>query len=269
MAPVYFDTNGQPMAAHKISTVGTASATESVGGRTVGEGDVDEDMMSTDTNFRETEMDSTSGYLGGGGGELDPMDEDQANGSVGGFEDRMSDDGDVSLVGFGEGAGSTVSGPIYHRRPLPAGSSAGAMANVWGLERSSSGLSDASLMMGRRESIRSGDREGGDNPVSISAAIERRQARMVDGVAMDGPAAPDDEIFVDTTTRGPVLIGPIQPNISALRETQQQQPGAMRDHLERIGRVFDNGEERMGSAAPGSFGKGNEGLGHFYFEDHR
>ncbi|EJT79629.1 hypothetical protein GGTG_04713 [Gaeumannomyces tritici R3-111a-1] len=73
------------------------------------------------------------------------------------FDDRMSDnddDGSASLVGFGEGAGSTVSGPIYRagstisgpiyqRRPVPGTSSAGAMAFArWQLERGASGLGD-------------------------------------------------------------------------------------------------------------------------------
>lgn len=98
----YFDSNGQPTAANKISTVGTASATGSVGARTTteaGDGDsteVDEDVMSMDTNYRAMDVDSTSGVA-------DPMDEDLTSRSVGGFEDRMSDDGTASLVGFGEG----------------------------------------------------------------------------------------------------------------------------------------------------------------------
>lgn len=67
------------------STVGSASATGSVGGRTTwASGSVDYDA--------------------------DKMSEDQDDGvsSVGGF----SDEDKASLVGFGEGAGSTVSGPV-------------------------------------------------------------------------------------------------------------------------------------------------------------
>jgi hypothetical protein len=355
-----------------MSTVGTASATDSFGNRTLGElalgggggsgsgrgdgdrdmmmggsGDGDEDMLSMDTNYRETEMDSASGYLGTGGplGDLDAMDEDLASRSVGGFEDRMSDDGTASLVGFGEGAGSTVSGPIYHRRPLPGqvgggggpSSSASAMGNVWTLERSSSGLSDGAFAPGVRR-----DRDllrergdggggggigggGGDTPMSITAVMERREARMMDGVATDGAGvsaagsggsgtnaaagvAGEDDMFVDTTTRGPV---PVQPNTSAIRETQQphsfqqqqqqgaQQAAASREAVERMLREkreqqqqqqqyqqsqgngtldgvekmiedrLDEGEADVGSTALGSPGRGGDRLGKFYFEERK
>lgn len=261
LTPAYFDAAGQPVADTKVSTVGSASATESVGGRTSGTTEVggdgstlgedrDEDML--------TEMDSASanGYMGGDG-----MDEDLDNmtsRSVGTFEDRMSDDGSASLVGFGEGAGSTLSGPIYHRRPLPtqnSTSSSGGLA--WGLERSGSGLSDGpaaspgphhyphphtyhvqhqrggSSSRQRDYSTRSSDRDttGSDTPVSQSAVRERREARMVDGVAMEtgAPASggvpmgqgngDEDDVFVDTTTRSPV---PVQPHTSTGSNPGQQ-----------------------------------------------
>lgn len=127
-----------------MSTVGTASATESHvgeeerdGSRTTA-GDRDEDMFSTDTNYRDAPESVASM-----GPDVDVMDEDMdgmATRSVGGYEDRMSDDGSASLVGFGEGAGSTVSGPIYHRRPLPGSTTAA--QQTWLLERTNSGLSD-------------------------------------------------------------------------------------------------------------------------------
>lgn len=101
-----------------MSTVGSASATD--GGRTTtwasgsvsqrGEGDGDDEMtegdqMSTDANFRD--MDERDRYS------ASAVDEDPDRDGDG---DGMSDD--TSLVGFGEGAGSTVSGPIYSRRDL-------------------------------------------------------------------------------------------------------------------------------------------------------
>ena len=152
LTPAYFDARGQPVAATKMSTVGTASASAATTATTAQEdedmGDAaadgtttttdtgDEDLRSMDTFEEEG---SASGYRDM---EADPMEEDR---SVGGFEDRMSDDGSASLVGFGEGAGSTVSGPIYHRRPIPGGfgsSSAGAMdRHIFGLDRRDSGLS--------------------------------------------------------------------------------------------------------------------------------
>lgn len=80
--PTYFDNVPQ---IREKSTVGSASATGSVGGRTTwASGSIDYDA--------------------------DKMSEDQDDGvsSTGGF----SDEDKASLVGFGEGAGSTVSGPV-------------------------------------------------------------------------------------------------------------------------------------------------------------
>lgn len=260
----YFDSNGQPTAANKMSTVGTASATGSVGARTTTEGgEADEDGMSTDTNYRTMDVDST-----------DPMDEDLTNRSVGGGEgfddredqDRMSDDGTASLVGFGEGANSTMSGPIYHRRPLPG--TAGA-TGAWGLERSSSNLSEsATVARNNRERVEFA--AGVDTPVSSSAAAERRDAKYVDGVALDGGGhvgTTDDDMFVDTTTRGPIPVQPGQPQTSALREGVGGP--ATREAAERIVRErLDGGEGRVTSnaSALGS-PKGGEKLGRFYFED--
>ncbi|KAI5925656.1 hypothetical protein F4810DRAFT_659568 [Camillea tinctor] len=261
LTPAYFDSNGQPTAVTKMSTVGTASATGSVGARTTTEAqfemdadltEVDEDTMSTDTNYRTMDVDSTSGAI-------DPMDEDLTSRSVGGFEDRMSDDGTASLVGFGEGANSTVSGPIYHRRPLPGAAGA---PGAWGLERSSSGLSQEAMMRSREMR----ELAGNDTPISSSAAAERREARYVDGVAVDGGGhvgTTDDDMFVDTTTRGPIPIQPGQPQTSALREGVGGP--ATREAAERIIRErLDGGESRAPVLSSSS---GGDKLGKFYFED--
>ncbi|KAK5661790.1 hypothetical protein OQA88_9892 [Cercophora sp. LCS_1] len=294
-APVYFDAAGQPVAATKMSTVGSASATDPT--ETGDDGSRrDDDERSMDTNDQtEIEMgDSisaagTGGYIRDDGDDDAVMDDDLAARSVGGFDmDRMSDDdGSASLVAFGEGALSTVSGPIYHRRPLPEG---GGWPTAWGgLERSGSGLSE---MVRERGMMRDG---GGETPVSMSAVQERREALMVDGVSLDGVNATalvptrDDDVFVDTSTREPVPVIMQQP-ISAIRETQQ--PGshqqlqqqaqaqaqaqaravagnATRETAERIIRErLDDGEGRVGNTAMGS-PKGNERLGRFYFEDRR
>jgi hypothetical protein len=192
--PVYFDAHGQPTAATKMSTVGTASATESYTGddNRTAPGDRDEDMQSTDTNYRE------AGSVTSLGADPDHMDEDMATRSVGafegGYEDRMSDDGSASLVGFGEGANSTVSGPIYHRRPIPGIAPTGPGGH-WTLERTSSGISDGTPAFRTRDGGL-----GGDTPVSAAALQERREARMMDGVAAGGAPAEDD-VFVDTTNR--------------------------------------------------------------------
>ncbi len=258
LTPAYFDATGQPVAVTKMSTVGTASATDSVSGSidertttttevggdhfTLGE-ERDEDMLN--------EMDSisASGYA-----VADPMEEDLdnlASQSVSGFDDRMSDDGSSSLVGFGEGAGSTLSGPIYNRRPLPtqpgaAGAATGPIA-LWGPERSDSGLSEGgpvsspnphhSSGSGRRDfAARPVERElSSDTPVSQSAVRERGEARMMDGVALDYPgpgaaatAVADDDVFVDTTTRGPVPIQPATANTA--RDGQYPYPRRRLQH---------------------------------------
>lgn len=151
---VFFDANGQPTMHTKMSTVGTASATSataSVSGRTFTAGSDDgetlpsrdEDMLSTDTNIQSIGNDSEA------------MDPEEIR-SRGGFDDRMSDDGSASLVGFGEGANSTVSGPIYQRRPLPPAAN---NINTWSLERSSSGLSEGAMLARRDRERLERDRE--------------------------------------------------------------------------------------------------------------
>ena len=89
----YFDNAGNYTGKEK-STVGSASATGSIGGRT--------------TWASESDM-----Y------DADKMSEDQDDGvssSAG-----LSDEGNASLVGFGEGASSTMSGPISTSGRIPGG----------------------------------------------------------------------------------------------------------------------------------------------------
>jgi hypothetical protein len=208
--------------------------------------EVDEDVMSMDTNYRAMDVDSNMGGA-------DAMDDDMTTRSVGGFEDRMSDDGNASLVGFGEGANSTVSGPIYQRRPLPG--TVGA-TGTWGLERSSSGLSEAAVL--RSQQLR----DAGDMPVSASAMAERREARMANGIAVDGGghvSTSDDGIFVDTTATGPI---PYQSSQGSVGSTSRE--AAERIVSERL----DNGEGYVGNTSPAlASTKGGERLGRFYFED--
>ena len=97
----YFDANNQPQLMRERSTVGSASATGSVGGRT--------------TWASETASDAY---------DPDKMSEDQdiENSSVGGF----SDEGAPSLVGFGEGARtparqmSLIGSPVTSKAPNPS-----------------------------------------------------------------------------------------------------------------------------------------------------
>jgi len=86
----YFDANNNPQIFRERSTVGSASATGSVGGRTTwasGSDVYDVDKMSEDTY-----PDTTAG-------DVDTQAGDADTSSMGGFSDEAA-----SLVGFGEGA---------------------------------------------------------------------------------------------------------------------------------------------------------------------
>lgn len=130
-----------------MSTVGSASATGSASGggntttwasgSTKGVTEADDDQMSMDTDDRDR---------------YSAMDED----------DGMSDN--TSLVGFGEGAGSTVSGPTFSR----------------------AGRSSLATALQREDSF-------GSERTTATADQQRKDARMLDGLV-------DDD--VDTTTRG-------------------------------------------------------------------
>ncbi|RDW78331.1 hypothetical protein BP5796_06183 [Coleophoma crateriformis] len=151
--PGYFDAAGNPVYTTKMSTVGSASATGSVGGRTTtwasgSQRGADDDEMSMDTNYRD--IDERDRYSVG----ASAMD-----------EDGMSDD--ASLVGFGEGANSTVSGPTYSRRDL--------------LVRAASNHTPNS------------------SSTSATADQQRREARMMDGLTND--TSPE---YVDTAATGSI-----------------------------------------------------------------
>ncbi|RCI11212.1 hypothetical protein L249_7588 [Ophiocordyceps polyrhachis-furcata BCC 54312] len=213
LTPAYFDSRGQPVAMTKMSTVGSASATESQtdDARTTAG---DEDMLSTGTNYRD----------------VDPMDED-------GFpiDDRMSDDdGSASLVGFGEGAGSTVSGPIYHRRPPP----------------------NAAAHSRDRDMPMAGTAPPPDVSDPNTAIQDRRHPRNVDGVAAD-PTRPDDG-FVDTTIRGPVPV-PVPVPVPAASRPSNRAPAA-----ENLIQPLEQAERTVASSALGSPGRGGDSLGKFY-----
>ncbi|RDA93045.1 hypothetical protein CP533_0674 [Ophiocordyceps camponoti-saundersi (nom. inval.)] len=198
----------------KMSTVGSASATESQTDEartTAG----DEDMLSTGTNYRD----------------VDPMDEDSFP-----IDDRMSDDGSASLVGFGEGAGSTVSGPIYHRRPPP--NAAAAHSRDRDIPMAGTAPDSAAI----------------DAAAAPATAVQdRRLARNVDGVAAD-PTRPADDGFVDTTIRGPVPASRQSNRATAAAEIPPLHP---LDHPDRT---------VAPSSAMGSPGRDGDSLGKFSFE---
>lgn len=167
--PGYFD--NQPSIKER-STVGSASATGSVGGR-------------------------TTWASGSDGLELDKMSEDPDDGvsSVGNISDDEGDaDADASLVGFGEGAGSTISGSTSHP----------------GLSRMSSGSRPSSLgspIMNRANPvILSYMQRTSDSPVlpaSPSPAGSNTPEAFHDGVTYD----PD---VVGRTARTPRLAGGLE-----------------------------------------------------------
>ncbi|KAL4937845.1 hypothetical protein BDV06DRAFT_65516 [Aspergillus oleicola] len=182
--PGYFD-SGAGM--KERSTVGSASATGSVGARTTwasGSDAFDAEKMSED-----------------------PTDDGDAS-SVG----NISDKDDASLVGFGEGAASTMSGPISHPHPgLGRTSSSGRPSSIGSPSRSravpvaptpySPHLGEASLSQQQQQYAG-----------SASATPEpSHDARMVDGMTYDADV-------VDTTARTPRLATPGTENFSSERQ---------------------------------------------------
>jgi hypothetical protein len=125
--------------------------------------------------------------------------------------DGMSDEGNASLVGFGEGAGSTVSGPTYMR------------SRASQIQAAGGGL-------------------GSPASTSSGAMEQRRDARMMDGIADDTASG-----YVDTTTRSPLPSR--GPGVSA---------------SERIVRErLDDGEGKRPTMSTPE----EAGLGKFYFEE--
>ena len=103
----YFDAHGTPVVGKERSTVGSASATGSMGGRTTWASG----SVGADTYDDKMSVEGEQGILLGEGEGEDQTENENADeevSSVGG----MSDEGNASLVGFGEGANSTVEGPV-------------------------------------------------------------------------------------------------------------------------------------------------------------
>jgi len=164
------------------------------------EGDED-DEMSTDTNYRD--IDDRDRYS------QSAMDEDMDG-------DGMSDD--TSLVGFGEGAGSTVSGPTYSRSNLQR-----------------SGL--ANQLQGSNPTTPLSER------TMATVDQQRREARMIDGLADDTPD------YVDTAARR---------GVGARATGVETAERILRDRI-------DDGEGRK----PPLGSPDEAGLGKFYFEERK
>lgn len=185
--PGYFDSHG---GFKERSTVGSASATGSVGGHT------HTTWASSSDAFEADKMSEGP----------DP-DDGVSSVSVG----NISDEGNASLVGFGEGANSTISGPTS--RPA-------------GLNRMSSGGLTRPTSMGSSNVSRPNPLasylqqqqhfQPGDSPMMPSSPAGSstpepmtEDARMVDGMTFD----PD---VIDTTARTPRLVTPSNRSSSRL-----------------------------------------------------
>jgi hypothetical protein len=173
--PGYFDAAGNPIYTTKMSTVGSASATDSASQANTttwasASGRADDDRSRADDERSEPEqmmdMDMGRNYR-----DIDERDRYEAmDQSEDGTGDGMSEEGNASLVGFGEGAGSTVSGPTYTRR---------------------SALLQATGAPGAPSPATGG--------ASMSTLEQRRDGRMAGGSVDDNSSGG----FVDTISPGP------------------------------------------------------------------
>lgn len=176
--PGYFDSHAA-LAMKERSTVGSASATASIGGHTTwasGSDAFDADKMS------------------------EGPDVDDGVSSV----SNVSDEGNASLVGFGEGANSTISGPTSRPAGLNRLSSGGARPTSFGSSNVSRPNPLASLLQHQQQQ----QYHAGESPMmspspagSMTPEPLNDDARMLDGMTFD----PD---VVDTTARTPRLVTP-------------------------------------------------------------
>ncbi|CAG8905245.1 unnamed protein product [Penicillium egyptiacum] len=170
-APGYFESQ----ALKERSTVGSASATGSIAGRTTwasSSDTYDADKMSEDH-------------------------EDDGTSSVG----NVSDEGNASLVGFGEGANSTYSGPISRPPGMNRVSSGGI-----GARPTSIGNSNVNRPTPLASYLQQQQHHAGESPITSSSPAGsmtpepiNEDARMVDGMTFDSDV-------VDTTARTPRLV---------------------------------------------------------------
>lgn len=187
------------------STVGSASATGSVGGRTTWASesmDYDADKMSEDQD----EVSSTGGF----------SDEDKA-----------------SLVGFGEGAGSTVSGPVS--APYNARAS----------------ISRQSTNVNAPSTPRTGNIPafGSGQSTPMSGIIPSGPAGSTDPKMMDGMSY--DQNFLDTTMQpAPPIDQPHQGNRFSGVGTEMAE-GILRDRISE----GDQGHRPLGTAEGQTLGK--------------
>ncbi|KAJ5692137.1 hypothetical protein N7462_001560 [Penicillium macrosclerotiorum] len=174
---------GQSPANAERSTVGSASATASIGGHTT--------WASGSDAFEADKM-------------SEGPDGDDGVSSV--SVDNLSDEGNASLVGFGEGANSTISGPTSRPAGLNRVSSGGLSARPTSM--GSASVSRPNPVASYLQQQQQQQDLAGDSPMhSASPAGSNtpepvnEDARMMDGMTFD----PD---VVDTTARTPRLVTP-------------------------------------------------------------
>lgn len=167
----YFDT-AQVQLLKERSTVGSASATASVGGRTT---------------------------WASGSDVFDP-DPDDGISSVGG----LSDEGSSSVVGFGEAASSTISGPVSGAGPRTSSGRPNAGEYSPSTNRPNNTfpphLQPYASGQGMFIPPSSPSPAGSNTPEPPLSVGDSTDARMVDGVTFDAD-------IVDTTVRSPRSVG--------------------------------------------------------------
>ncbi|DAA76781.1 TPA_exp: Uncharacterized protein A8136_7010 [Trichophyton benhamiae CBS 112371] len=183
----YFDTH--PHMLKERSTVGSASATESIsrgslGGRTrTTWASGSDDVYGQDETIDEEDV--------------DPDDADARS------TDAFSDEGNASLVGFGEGANSTISGPISTpvQRLAAAGLSRQSSSMTGVSNTAVAGSSPTSSRFSHPITHQSQSQQPPQSPTSAPGS---RAAAAVDAQMLDGMTY--DEDIVDTTARSPLPV---------------------------------------------------------------
>lgn len=205
-APAYFDQNNTPQILRERSTVGSASATGSVGGRTTwasGSDVYDPDKMSEDQDIPAS-----------ADGDPDAQMEAETTSSAGGFSDEAA-----SLVGFGEGA----------RTPARAHSAAGVAPGspLAGKITPTSGSAVPGYLRG--------DTPQNPSTQSISSAEgQMKDARMIDGMTYDAGV-------VDTVSRTPPPTGMDQMASGRSPSGAEEAHRIMGDSFERHGGLQSDG----------------------------
>ncbi|KAI9661297.1 MAG: hypothetical protein M1821_009624 [Bathelium mastoideum] len=253
--PGYFDP-ANPTGKER-STVGSASATGSIGGRTTTWASGSDSGLGAPTDeLGEEDVTTTTPPLLEDSASQPPLGDDDDRmdtaSSTGGF----SDDANASLVGFGEGARtparhSGIGSPLHpqQQQQLGAGGPAGPKpGSAVPMHLFPGGVAGAPGVEGGRASANS-------SQTTASAAEAARDARMIDGVTYDegGP-------FVDTAG------GRTPPPTGLVGQHAGRTPERARSEAERILREgLEHGEDGAGGPMVGQEG-GKAGLGRFYFE---